>query len=158
MDMNTVSMPPPSYDSVMGTDVKKEQGNEIKEALDIAEEILIHLRKAKKNLNKAYNWGILDIVSEDCIGSMFKQGKMCDARRELIASKDALEKLNEKVKEIDSNIDTLKTGELIDFVDLFVDNIIVDVYVQGKIADAKKDCKKFIGEMEALKTKLENLL
>jgi len=137
-------------------DVKKDQKKEIREAIDACDNVLKHLRSAKKYLNSANKWGILDIAGGGFLSSAFKQGNMCDARRELNLSNDAIKKLQEELKDVE--VDSLKTGNLLDFTDIFVDNLFSDILVQTKIADAKNKCKKAIFDVEKVKKELENRL
>jgi len=141
------------------TDVDvKDKKKEIQEAMQAADEALKHLRKAKKFLNSANNWGLVDVFGGGFISSAIKQGNMCDARREINLSKDALKKLNDELKDVNVKVEPLKTGGFLDFTDMFVDNMFSDFMVQTKIADTKNSCKKAIHDVERIKKDLEDRL
>ena len=136
----------------------KDKKKEIKEAMQAADEALTHLRKAKKFLNSANNWGLIDVFGGGFLSSALKQGNMCDARREINLSKDALKKLNDELKDINVKVEPLKTGGFLDFTDMFMDNMFSDIMVQTKIADTKNSCKKTIHDVERIKKDLEDRL
>jgi len=139
-------------------DVKKDQEKEIKEAIIAADEALTYLRKAKKHLNRANNWSLFDLFGGDLLISALKHGSISDARRQLNLSKDALTKLNEKLKDANIEVLAIKISGILEVTDIFLDNIISDIMVQTKISDTKNSCKKAIHDVEAIKKDLEERL
>eukprot|EP00833_Pecoramyces_ruminatium_P016922 jgi/Orpsp1_1/1190954/evm.model.d7180000082427.1 len=158
----------PTPVKIIDDDFKKDQIKEIKEAIEAADVALNRLHKARKYLNSSNKWGLLDFFGGGFISSMLKQGDMCDARRELIAAKDDLKKLNEELKDVKDleiigdihpdDVNTINTSGALDFTDLFVDNPYSDYRVQSKIANAKVSCRKTISRVQAIKRKLEDRL
>jgi len=135
---------------------KMDQEKEIKEAIEIADEALFYLRKAKKHLNRANNWGLFDVLGGgELIISAIKHGSISNARRQLVLAKDVLIKLNEKLKDANVEVLFIKMSSILEVTDIFLDNIISDILVQTKIADTKNSCKKAIHDVEALRKDLE---
>ncbi len=58
---------------------------EIREAIDAADNALLHLRSARKYLDSASNWGLLDMFGGNLITGLVKHSKMGNAEREIFA-------------------------------------------------------------------------
>ncbi len=126
---------------------------EVKEAIDAADNALTHLGNARAYLNSAGNWGILDVLGGNTITWLFKHGKMSKAEREIDEAKRALERLNRELKDV-KGCSSIHIDEFLTIADVFLDGFIVDLWVQSKISDAKKQCDEAIRQVDSIRSRL----
>ena len=128
---------------------------EVDEALEAADTALAHLYRARDLLHSARNWGAFDIFAGGFISSIVKRGKMSDAQDELDAARCALATLAYELRDIDGMQGTrIQMGGLTFAADIFLDNPIVDLYVQGKIDDCRYHVKRTIEQVERVRDQL----
>lgn len=128
---------------------------EVDEALEAADTALSHLYRARDLLHSARNWGAFDIFAGGFISSIIKRGKMSDAQDELDAARMALATLAYELRDIDGMQGAqIQTGGLTFAADIFLDNPIVDLYVQGKIDDCRYHVKRTIEQVERVRDRL----
>ena len=126
----------------------KDQRTEIDEAIEAADRALEHLHSAR-------NWGAFDILAGGFISSLIKRGKMSDAQDELDAARSALATFAYELRDIDGSQGVnIQTGNLVLAADLFLDNPFVDLYVQGKIDDARYQVNRAIEQVEKVRRQL----
>ena len=126
---------------------------EINEAIQAADSALEHLCNARSYLGSASNWGILDVLGGNMITWLFKHGKMSKAESEIEQAKYALEKLNKELQDV-NGCSSIHINELLSIADVFFDGFIVDVWVQSKISNAKKQCDDAIHQVENIRNRL----
>ncbi len=56
---------------------------EIQEAIEAADDAILHLESAREYLGSAGRWGLLDLFGGGFISGIVKQSKMGDAEREI---------------------------------------------------------------------------
>lgn len=133
----------------------KDLRTEIDEAVEAADRALEHLYRARGLLHSARNWGAFDILAGGFISSLIKRGKMSDAQDELDAARSALATFAYELRDIDGSQGVnIQTGNLVLAADLFLDNPFVDLYVQGKIDDARYQVNRAIEQVEKVRRQL----
>lgn len=116
---------------------------EIKEAIDAGHTAIHALEEAESCLNSARNFGIWDILGGGIITSALKHSRMNDANNAMKRAQIALENFSCELADVNvyQNVDINFNG-LIQFVDIFCDNFVVDFMVQSQIANTQNEVHK----------------
>lgn len=116
---------------------------EIKEAIDAGNDAIYALEETEKCLNTASSFGIWDILGGGIISSALKHSSMNDANNAMKKAQIALQNFSTELADVNvcQNVDINFNG-VIQFVDIFCDNFLVDLFVQSKINDTKKEISK----------------
>ncbi|MCR4787564.1 MAG: hypothetical protein K5888_03165 [Lachnospiraceae bacterium] len=128
---------------------------EIQEAIDAADEALYHLYSARKYLNSAGNWGLLDIFGGGLISGLIKHGKMSDAENEIEKAKYALQKFSKELRDI-SGYSSIHIDDFLTIADFIFDGVLTDFWVQSKINKAKDQCDEAIIQVDTIRTELRS--
>lgn len=126
---------------------------EIQEAIDAADDAIQHLYSARKYLNSAGNWGLVDIFGGGLISGLFKHGKMASAENEIGEAKRALQRFSRELQDV-SGYSSIHINDFLTFADFFFDGIIADVIVQSKISEAKRQCDEGIRQVADIRDEL----
>ena len=126
---------------------------ETEEAVWAADEALDHLYAAKKYLDSAGNWGLLDRFGGGLISGLFKHSKMSDAEQEIEAARYSLQRFSKELRDV-SGYSSIHIGEFMTFADFFFDGFLTDVLVQSKISEAKRQCDDAIRQVSAIREEL----
>ncbi len=126
---------------------------EIQEAIDAADDAIQHLYSARKYLNSAGNWGLVDIFGGGLISGLFKHGKMASAENEIGEAKRALQRFSRELQDV-SGYSSIHISDFLTFADFFFDGIIADVIVQSKISEAKRQCDEGIRQVADIRDEL----
>ncbi len=124
-------------------------------AEECANYALEHLYAALRDLNKAYNWGIADIMGGLLLVSLAKQKKMQSAENELASARMYINRL---IKTMGSNrritgLD-MSTGKFLKFTDIAIDNPITDIIAQKGIELVRNNVEQAIQKVEIIQQKL----
>ncbi len=130
---------------------------EIREAIEAADNALVYLRQARKNLDSASNWGLLDMFGGGLLSSFMKHSKMDDAQRDIQNARSAVLKFNKELGDI-KGYSSIHISEYLKFADIFMDGFVFDIMVQSKINNSKNQCEEAIRQIENIKRDLENKL
>jgi len=130
---------------------------EIREAIDAADNALNHLRSARKYLDSAGNWGLLDLFGGGLISGIMKHSKISDAERELDNARYALRRFSKELRDV-SGYSAIHVSDFLTFADFFFDGFVADILVQSKISDGKRQCDDAIYRVEGIRAKLQNML
>ena len=126
---------------------------EVKEAVEAADDALYHLKSARSCLNSAGNWGLLDMFGGNIITGLLKHGKMASAEREIVEARYALQKFSKELRDV-HGFSSIHIGDFLTFADFFFDGFVMDVIVQSKISDAKRQCDQAIRQVEDIRRQL----
>ena len=126
---------------------------EVKEAVEAANDALYHLKSARNCLNSASNWGLLDMFGGNLITGLLKHGKMASAEREIDEARYALQKFSKELRDV-HGFSSIHIGDFLTFTDFFFDGFVMDVIVQSKISDAKRQCDQAIRQVEDIRRQL----
>ena len=112
---------------------------QIEEAIAVGKEAMLALDKVERYLTSARNWGILDILGGDMITSWIKRSKMSKAQQYIQEAQMHLSYFQKELADVNLNASDLAGfGQMSGFFDVFLDDLIVDLYVQNKIAEARQ--------------------
>lgn len=130
---------------------------EIREAISAADDALTHLRSARRYLDSAGNWGLLDMFGGGLISGLMKHSKMGDAEREIDNARYALQRFSKELRDV-SGYSSIHINDFLTFADFFFDGFVADILVQSKIGDGKRQCDDAIRQVESIKMELQNRL
>ncbi len=130
---------------------------EIREAIDAADNALDHLNSARRYLDSAGNWGLLDMFGGNLITGLIKHSKMGDAEREINEARYALQRFSQELRDV-RGYSSIHINEFLTFADFFFDGFIVDILVQSKISDGKKQCDEAINKVKSIRAELQDRL
>lgn len=131
---------------------------EIQEAIDAGNQALRALEDAQRHLGSARGFGIWDIFGGGFISSMIKHSKMNDAQESLNDAQFALQRFSRELQDVNmgGNIQ-IKFDGLVQFIDIFCDNFLVDVMVQSKIKQTQKNIDTAKRRVREVITQLHNM-
>lgn len=127
---------------------------EINEAINAADDALYHLNRARKSLNSAGNWGMVDIFGGDLISGLVKHSKMGNAEREIEEAKLSLQRFSKELRDV-SGYSSIHINDFLTFADFIFDGFLADIIVQSKISEAKRQCDKAIRQVSDIKKELQ---
>ncbi|MDD6212719.1 MAG: hypothetical protein PUB22_06195 [Clostridiales bacterium] len=131
----------------------------IKEAIDAGYAALNALADAEKHVNTARGFGIWDMLGGGMISSAIKHSKMNDAQQSLNEAQFALQRFSRELEEVEMNTHTeIKFEGIVQFLDIFCDNIFVDIWVQSKIKQTLKSIEEAKQRIQAVIGQLKEML
>ena len=133
------------------------ESREIREAIDAADNALLHLRSARKYLDSAGNWGLLDMFGGGLISGIMKHSKMGDAEREIDNARYALQKFSRELRDV-SGYSSIHINNFLTFADFFFDGFVADILVQSQISEGKRQCDDAIRQVEIIREELQSKL
>ncbi|SEI52643.1 hypothetical protein SAMN02910453_0679 [Lachnospiraceae bacterium A10] len=133
------------------------EAREIREAISSADNALTHLYSARKYLDSAGNWGLLDMFGGGLISGMMKHSKMGDAEREIENARYALQSFSKELRDV-SGYSSIHIDDFLTFADFFFDGLVADIMVQSKISEGKRQCDEAIHRVEGIKVELQEKL
>ncbi|MCR5099868.1 MAG: hypothetical protein K6B41_00780 [Butyrivibrio sp.] len=130
---------------------------EVTEAINAADDALMHLNSARQCLNSASNWGLLDMFGGNMITGLFKHGKMASAEREIEQARYSLQKFSRELRDV-HGFSSIHINDFLSFADFFFDGFVADVLVQSKISSAKRQCDEAIRRVQDIRNQLAGML
>ncbi len=128
---------------------------ERQEAIDAGNKALSSLYAARKHLDSAKNWGIMDMIGGGLISTMIKRSKMDDAKSDMEQAKFDLMVFSNELRDVSSQFDLdIDTDDFLSFADFFFDNFFVDMMVQEKINNARYQVDDAIARVEHIMASL----
>lgn len=122
---------------------------EIDEAIEAGRRAIYALDRAESALSGARNFGIWDMLGGGFISGILKHSKIDEAQRELECVQRELDCFKKELEDIQINsLVNVRFDGVVKFIDLFCDNILVDVFVQSRIKDLQNDLKKVRQQVE----------
>lgn len=114
------------------------------------------LEEALDYLNKASNWGIVDILGGGMMTSLLKRGKINKANEAIEKAKRALRKFNDELDDVHLDDEfSIDTDSFLAVSDWLMDNSIFDFMMQSKISESKKNVKSAIEKIRKIIKVLE---
>ena len=124
---------------------------EMREAIQAGENALYSLQAAREELQKAGNWGIVDLLGGGFFTSLIKHSKMDNASRLMENAKYDLKRFQKELRDVTVNTNlSIDCSDFLTFADFFWDGIIADWLVQSKINDAKSQVDEAIAQVEQI--------
>ena len=137
----------------------EKEKKEIMEAMAAGDDAIYYLEGAMEKLNSAGNWGIADILGGGMIISAVKRSRMREAQREMEKAKQAMRRFSNEVADVDRSMNTdLDLDGFMGFADFFFDSFFIDMMVQSKINDAKRQIQAALEQVEEVCDILDAML
>lgn len=128
-----------------------DESKEIREAVISGEKALVSLKDAKRYLDSARNWGVVDIFGGDLFSGLMKHSNIDKASQAMDRAKHDLRDFQQELHDVydlpDMHIDM---GDFMTFADYFFDGFIVDFMVQSKINEARQQVNNAISRVEGI--------
>lgn len=117
-----------------------DKDREIREAIQAGQRALVSLNDAERYLDSASGWGLWDMFGGGFLSGMIKHSKMDDAQRSMERTQYELRNFSRELRDVQMNgAFQINFDGFTKFIDIFCDNFLVDVLVQSKISDAKRN-------------------
>ena len=128
------------------------------DAIIICEELETVLDEALKELKKASNWGIVDLLGGGFITSLIKREKLKKTNGYLYRIKRLLNDLASEMNTstIDFGLD-IAIDDILGITDLWVDNVFSDFATQTKIEKLYNTLVNIYNENQRLLKRLKNM-
>lgn len=134
------------------------QGNasqtKIGAAIRAANDALAHLERAADLLDDASRWGVVDMLGGSFATTLLKHRKIDDAQDEVDAAKRALQLFVGQIDGIEGVGLNVELGGVLQFFDLFCDNVINDLFAQRRIRDSQRRVDEAIREVRRVRDQL----
>lgn len=124
------------------------------EAIRAANEALEHLGQAADLLDDASRWGVVDMLGGNMVTTLLKHRKIDDAQDEVNAAKRALQLFVGRIEGIDGVGLNVELGGVLQFFDIFCDNIINDLFAQRRIKESQRRVDEAIAEVTRVRDQL----
>ena len=107
---------------------------EIDEAITAGRRAIHALNRAESALSGARSFGIWDMFGGGFFSSMLKHSKMEEAQRELENAQRELARFKRELADVQMTGQiNIRFDGLVQFIDVFCDNVLVDIMVQSRI-------------------------
>lgn len=138
---------------------EKSQLRERAEAIHAADVALRHLERSADLLDSAANWGTFDMFIGGMLSSMIKHRRIDDAEDEFNAARDAVKRFARELSDVQGIEDTVRfdISGWISGIDIFMDNVFADWYVQTKIHQAQERVAEAIVQISQIRQALMDL-
>lgn len=132
---------------------------EIREALQAADNALFHLRQAQRQLRSARNWGLYDLFGGGFFSTLIKHSKMNRARNEVEAARDAVCRFSRELSDVAGSAQfEMDTDDFLSFADYFFDGFIADYMMQNRIGRARDQVDNAIVRISRIRDQLSRQL
>ena len=136
----------------MGNELK-----EIREAIIAGERALRSLYAAREKLQKAGNWGLIDMFGGGTFSGLMKHGRISEAKQCIEEANRNLKIFQRELRDVNVNFNLqIEIGGLLSAFDFLFDGFIADVMVQSKIDKAKEAVDRAIPQVESALHRLKN--
>lgn len=131
---------------------EKSQLRERAEAIHAANVALRHLERSAELLDSARDWGSFDMFIGGMVASMIKHKRIDDAEDEFNAARAAVRRFARELSDVEG-VDPIRldVNGLVSGIDIFLDNVFVDIYVQVKIDKAQRRVAEAIAQIQAIR-------
>ena len=132
---------------------------EIREAILAGEAALDSLEKAAEKLQSAKNWGLFDMLGGGMFSSFVKHSRIDEASGYMEEAKRKLAAFERELRDISVPADfSLELEGYLKAMDIFLDNVFVDVMVQSRLSSAAGERERTRSDVRGILTKLYPLL
>ncbi|WP_047981114.1 coiled-coil domain-containing protein [Ornithinibacillus contaminans] len=132
---------------------------ELEEAIHAGNSATEALTNAVDSLKDAKNWGTLDMFGGGMLSSAIKHSNMDKASEYIHTAQQRMRSFQKELLDIDERIHIeVDISGLLKFADFFLDGLIVDWMVQGRINDAYEQAYSQLSKVTGIVKRLENQL
>ena len=129
---------------------------EIKEAIDVCDDLVIKLEDVLKDLKSAKNWALADLLFGDGMIGFFKRSKMEKAQSKLQLIKQLSQKLQKELSDIHVELEDF--GDLHSMkeflLDIIFDNPFTDWRIRKEINQVYDSTNEYLENIEMLRDNL----
>ncbi|WP_297809869.1 hypothetical protein [uncultured Finegoldia sp.] len=129
---------------------------EIKEAIDVCDDLVIKLEDVLKDLKSAKNWALADLLFGDGMIGFFKRSKMEKAQSKLQLIKQLSQKLQKELSDIHVELEDF--GDLYSMkefmLDIVFDNPFTDWRIRKEINQVYDSTNEYLENIEMLRDSL----
>ena len=129
---------------------------EIKEAIDVCDDLVIKLEDVLKDLKSAKNWALADLLFGDGMIGFFKRSKMEKAQSKLQLIKQLSQKLQKELSDIHVELEDF--GDLYSMkeflLDIIFDNPFTDWRIRKEINQVYDSTNEYLENIEMLRDSL----
>lgn len=135
-----------------------DRNKEVREAVRAGEQALESLREARRELNSAGNWGLIDIFGGNTVSGLMKHMKINNASRAIDNARGDLAVFRDELGDI-RDIESLQVdiNGFLTFADFFFDGFVADLLVQSRIREGQRQVQEAIRRVEDILAKLKNV-
>ncbi len=133
--------------------------DEIREAIQAADDALFHLQNARRHLVSARNWGIWDLMGGGFLSTLVKHSQMDRAGSEMEAAREAVCRFSRELSDVTAVACTgIDTDDFLSFADYFFDGFLADFMVQSRISRAREQVDAALRRITSLREQLARAL
>ncbi|MCF6138656.1 hypothetical protein [Pseudalkalibacillus berkeleyi] len=130
--------------------------NELSEAIHAGNAVIHALDQALHSLEKANNWGTLDMLGGGMISSAVKHNHIDDATGHIHHAQTKMRTFQKELIDVNEEADlNVDVSSLLKFADFFFDGLISDWMVQGRINDSLDKTRTQKNNIDRLLSKLQ---
>ena len=133
------------------------QRKEVNEAIHAADDAIFYLERARKSLNSAGNWGLLDLFGGGTISGLIKHSKLGNAENDIEAARYSLRKFSQELRDV-NGLNAANIGGFLTFADFFFDGFVADILVQSKIGKAQRQCDDALRQVRQIRGQLTAMI
>lgn len=126
-------------------DSQKKQKNirELEDAIEMGRRVYYCLKRAEEKLDKASDWGLIDLVTANFITSSIKHYRIREANEEIERARYYLKGFHRELEQIVFPKDiSVKVGQLTRLADICLASRAMDLVVQDRINDTSEELEK----------------
>lgn len=131
------------------TGVAQDREKELREAVDAGQKADKALARAEESLGKASDWGVVDILGGGLLTTAIKHSNINDAQEAIRRSQSLLRRFQQELSDVQKDLQ-VDMGAFVSLADYFFDGLIVDIFVQSKVNDARgrtRDLRRRVNEL-----------
>ncbi|WP_163537115.1 hypothetical protein [Gracilibacillus sp. YIM 98692] len=132
---------------------------EIQEALEVGDQVSSALSDAMTSLDKAKNWGTVDMFGGGLISTSIKHSHIDEAQYATHQAQRLLRKFSHELDDIGQSFNSnIQISGGLTFADYFLDGLIMDWFVQDKINQSAEEVESMQRKLNQTLTQLRHLL
>ena len=124
---------------------------EKREAIEAGRQALVSLNAAKKDLDSARGWGIVDILGGGTLTGIIKHVKLDSAKKNVTQARRDIQRFSRELRDVSELTGAdFGIGDFAVFADFFFDGMLADFYMQSKINNARNQVDDAIYKIETI--------
>lgn len=128
---------------------------ERREAIEAGNRALGSLNAAKRELDSAKNWGIVDLIGGGLLTDIIKHSKMGNAQRYMEQARYDLQNFSRELQDVSTRVDfDFNTADFLTFADFFFDGLVADWLMQSRINQTREQVNEAIRRVEDILRRL----
>ncbi|KAB8139199.1 hypothetical protein F9U64_02080 [Gracilibacillus oryzae] len=136
----------------------KDEQTEIEEALDAGHKVKRALVAASESLEKAKNWGTVDMFGGGLLSTSLKHSHIDDAKKATHQAQRLLRKFSHELSDIGKSFNAnVEISGGLTFADYFLDGLVMDWFVQDKINQSSQEVDSMAQKVSSTIAQLKEL-